>query len=283
MTAKGQRRWRVGTVPFLGARPLDFGLGDHPAVYLASDVPSRLAERLDREELDAALLPSIDYFRLTADALERHRHRPLVIVPGIAVASRGPVGSVLLACRMDHGVARHVALDPSSHTANCLVRLILKDVYGCEPHFRWPVPDPAAPDRASDAALLVGDRALRHEQRDDYQTIDLGEAWHRHVGLPFVWAVWTVRESDDAAALAAILHEVKARGLEARDALARAWARRAGVSEDAARAHLHEDVRYDLGADELAGLRRFHQWAASEELAPLHIPIRLIDFPAGQA
>ena len=283
MAGERHRRWRIGTAPYLGARPLDCGLADHPAVDLVTDVPSRLAERLDADELDAALLPVIDYFRLTADALERHRHRPLAIVPGIAVTSRGPSNGVLLACRVDRAVVRHVALDPAGHTSNCLVRLILKEVYGRKPHFRWPVPDPGEPDLESDAVLLVGDRALVHDESDSYQTIDLGEAWDRHAGLPFVYAVWAVRESDGAGDVAAIVHEAKARGLAARDELARAGAARLGIAEDRARAYLRENMRYDLGPDEVAGLQKFYRWAASEELAPLNIPIRLVGPAAGDA
>lgn len=269
-------RWNIGSVSFLNARPLDYGLDAHPDVRLVRDAPSRLAERMEAEELDAALLPTIDYFRLTADAQERHRHRPLVILPGASIASRGAVDSVRLFCRTDLDLARHVALDPNSHTSNCLVRLVVKARCSRTPHFRWPHPDPLSPDTESDAVLLIGNRALVEDESEYYQTIDLGEAWDRLVGLPLVYAMWTARETDDLDQLSAILAEAKARGLAARGELAERGARELGITPEVAERYLRERIHYDLGPDELAGLQHFYRWSAQEELAPLHIPIRMV-------
>ena len=102
MIRPGRDKWRIGNVSFLNARPFGFGLAADPRVELTEDVPSKLAELLENEQLDAALIPVLDYFRLTAEALERHRHRPLVIMPGLAIASDGPVASVRVFCRADY-------------------------------------------------------------------------------------------------------------------------------------------------------------------------------------
>ncbi|MBN2584609.1 MAG: menaquinone biosynthesis protein [Planctomycetes bacterium] len=280
MTATKRDRWRIGTVKFLNAAPLGFGLDRRDDVRLVSEVPSRLSEMLERDELDAALLPVISYFRQTAEARERHRHRPLVIVPGISIASCGPAESVLLFCRADYPLIRHVALDPASQTSNCLVRMILKETYGREPHYRWPMPDPAIEDRESDAFLLIGDAALARPQHDFYHVLDLGLAWRRLTGLPMVYAVWAARESDHLAALSAILSEAKAAGLAARDELAREGAARIGIREEAARRYLYETMHYDLGPEALAGLQRFYRWSADQELAPRHIPLVMAGRPS---
>jgi len=275
MIRHGRDKWRIGNVSFLNARPFGFGLAEHPRVELSFDVPSRLSERLEREELDVALIPAIDYFRLTAEALERHRLRPLVIMPGLALGSDGPVGSVRVFCRADYPVLRHVALDPRSHTSNCLARLILNKVYDVHAHYRWPLPDPWQLDEESDAFLLIGDAALTHDRKEYIRIFDLGEAWQRHTHRPFVYAVWAAGEADDLAELAGILNEAKTRGLAAREALAREAAAELGLPEEQMRRYLYENMRYDLGPAELAGLERFYRWAATEELAPPNIPIRL--------
>ncbi|NIA20464.1 MAG: hypothetical protein GWP05_00515 [Anaerolineaceae bacterium] len=274
-------KWRIGTVSFLNAGPLAFGLDERAEVELVRDLPARLTARMETEELDAALIPVIDYFRLTAEARERHRHKPLLIVPGVAIASRGPAESVCLFCRTDYPLIRHVALDPASHTSNCLVRLILKESYGCRPHYRRPRPDPAAEDRDSDAFLLIGDPALAHPRHDFHHVLDLGQAWHRLMGLPFVYAVWVVRETVDQPQLVDLLTEAKRLGLAAREKIARAGAERLGIPAEQARRYLYEAMRYDLGPEELAGLERFYRWASDEELAPRRTPI-VMARPSGQ-
>ena len=281
MPRTSRDRWRIGTVSFLNAAPLSFGLDQRSDVELVRDLPARLAVRMENEELDAALIPVIDYFRLTAEARERHRHRPLVVVPGIAIASRGPAESVCLFCRADYPLIRHVALDPASHTSNCLVRLILKESYGCRPHYRWPTPDPATEDRDSDAFLLIGDPALARPRHDFHHVLDLGEAWRRLMGLPFVYAVWVVREAGDLAGLVEILSEAKRRGLAERERLARAGAERIGITEERARRYLYDTIHYDLGTEELAGLARFYRWASDKKLAPRRTPM-VMATPTGQ-
>ena len=147
---RASRKWRVGTVSFLNAWPLSYGLDGHPLIDLVSAPPSHLAELMNEGLLDVAMLPVIDYFRLTAEALERHRHKPLVLMPDMAIACRGEVKSVRLFCRQEYENIRHVALDPASHTSNVLVRLICKHVLGINPHFRWPEPDAERMDEESE-------------------------------------------------------------------------------------------------------------------------------------
>src|SRR3954471_8578237 len=77
--------FRVGSVRYLNAVPLTRGLEDE--VIFAT--PSKLAEMLQREELDAALVS-------VTEVLLKDRYD---VLDGIAVASLGEVKSVLLAHR----------------------------------------------------------------------------------------------------------------------------------------------------------------------------------------
>ena len=84
---------RVGAVSYLNAKPLYYGLCDiAPDVRLTMDVPSRLAEQLAAGELDVALIPSVEYLRGVGRGYE--------IIPGFAIAARGPVRSVKLFSRV---------------------------------------------------------------------------------------------------------------------------------------------------------------------------------------
>jgi len=266
---------RIGAANYLGARPLVFGLDERPEVRLVQATPSRTAELLEADELDAGLIPSIDYFRLTVEAKERQRHRPLAIIAGIAVGSDGPAGSVRLFCRRDWPFMRHVAVDPDSRTCSCLVRLLLKRLYGCKPHYRLPRPHPEGLDQESDALLLIGDRGLTYQEPGCRAVVDLGEIWGRYARKPFVYAVWVARETEKLGRLTAVLSEAKKGGLAARDEIACRGAEALAIPVEQARTFLYENMRYDLGPAELVGLETFYRWAAQEELAPQSVPIRL--------
>ena len=79
---------RIGSVAYLNAMPLIAGLAVDPAVELVTDSPAGIAQRLERGELDAGLVPVAEAARQNLWAL-----------PGPAVAARGPVRSVFLISR----------------------------------------------------------------------------------------------------------------------------------------------------------------------------------------
>src|SRR5947207_2847003 len=169
---------RFGVVPYLNVAPIIEGLRGDPSVELVRDVPSRLLDRLRRGEIDAGIVPSIDY----ASAPE------LLAVPGIAIAARGPVRSV----RLLHGVplddVRTVALDESSHTSVALLRVLLRERLGRDPEYLTRPPELDAMLEEADAALLIGDAALF--AGEDQPSLDLGAEWLARTGLPFVFAFW---------------------------------------------------------------------------------------------
>ena len=62
---------RIGAVQYLNSRPLIYGLGDS----LDFDLPSRLADRLASDDLDAALIPSIELFQRLDTPLAKSSRR----------------------------------------------------------------------------------------------------------------------------------------------------------------------------------------------------------------
>src|SRR5947209_12275715 len=115
---------RIGAVTYLNTKPLIHDLDElAPGAELVLDVPSRLAEQLDRGELDVALIPIIEYFR----------HGGYRVVPDIAIASQGPVLSVTLFSRQPWPQIRRVALDEGSRTSAALTQVLLRNRYGARP------------------------------------------------------------------------------------------------------------------------------------------------------
>jgi chorismate dehydratase len=270
---------RIATVPYLNARPLVHGLAGRPDVSLSSAAPSALADRLRRGEADAALVPSIDYFRLAADRGERIRGGAaggVVALPVAAIGSRGPVGSVRLFGYTEPKQVRRVRLDAESRTSNVLARLLMNRAMNLAPHFA--MPDEGGPGtRPPDAEVMIGDRALAAAPDAAEWVMDLGEAWDHLVRLPFVYAFWTARTGAALARLAAVLAEARAAGLAARPAIARAAAEELGLTSEALETYLVEMVRYDFGRREQKGLVAFYRMAVEDGLAPEGARLRVVD------
>lgn len=250
---------RVGAVEYLNSKPLYEGLTEvRPDVSLTLDLPSRLADAMARGELDVGLIPAAEYLRGDGYSL----------VPGVAVGSFGPVLSVTLFSRVPWRRVRRVALDVGSRTSAALTRVILRHRYGVVPELRQ-LPMDADPEALDcDAALLIGDRAMRACLPGYKYAFDLGQEWTDWTGLPFVFAVWAVRPGVSLDGLDGSLREVRDRGLGDAGAIAEREAARLGLDAGFCRRYLTNVIRFDLGPRERAGLARFARLAAAAGLVP---------------
>lgn len=250
---------RVGAVNYLNTKPLIYDLEAlAPQAELLLDVPSRLADDLAAGRLDVALIPVIEYFRAGSYS----------IVPDIAIASRGPVLSVTLFSRVPWASIRRVALDEGSRTSAALTQILLRKRYGVRPEV-VPLPmDGQAEDADADAVLLIGDRAMRACLPGFAHAFDLGQEWHDWTGLPFVYAVWAVREGADLGPVAAALAEAKRRGCDRTGLIAHEEAPRLGLDAGFCRRYLAHLLHFDLGPREQAGLHHYYMLACELGLAP---------------
>jgi chorismate dehydratase len=252
-------RIRVGAVNYLNTKPLIENLtAIAPNVELSLDVPSKLAEQLRDGELDVALIPVIEYFRAGSYS----------IVPDIAIASRGPVLSVTLFSRVPWQRIRSVALDEGSRTSSALAQILLKRRHAVEAALQ-PLPLNAHPeDLATDAVLLIGDRAMRACLPGFAHAYDLGQEWFDWTGLPFVYAVWAVREDFDLAGVDLALLQAKRHGVACSGTIAQREAPLLGLDAGFCRRYLSNILSFDLGPRERAGLQRFYSLACDLGLAP---------------
>lgn len=244
---------RVGAVNYLNTKPLVEGLTSFaPNVQLSLDLPSRLADRLATGALDVGLIPVVEFFR----------GDNYTFVPNIAIGARGPVLSVTLFSKVPWGEIRSVSLDEGSRTSAALTRIVLQKRYGVRPRFE-PLPiDSPADDLATDAVLLIGDRAMRACLPGHRFAYDLGEEWAAWTGLPMVFAVWAVRGGVDLGAAAGAFHRAKEYGLAHAGAIAQREAPGLGLDPGFCRRYMSNIIRYDLGPAELAGMERYRELAA---------------------
>lgn len=245
--------FRVGSVPYLNAVPLTRGLEGQ--VILAT--PAKLAEMLQRDELDAALVS-------VTEVLFNDRYD---VLDGIAVASLGEVKSVLLAHRYPLADAREIFCDTASLTSVNLLRVLLAE-QGLKPEFK-PL---ATYDAASmpDFALLIGDPAIDFLRSGQSHVIwDLGAAWSDLTRLPFVYAVWALRRGIDNQSLRRQLRDAKDFGLETLDYIIGS---RSEYDLEFRKDYLGWHIHYHLGSDEKRGLAKFMELLRKHELGPVHEP-----------
>jgi chorismate dehydratase len=244
-----RRALRVGSVSFLNAKPLIYGLEDADDVELSLAVPSGLLEELRREELDVALLPVIDYQRMEG----------LRVVPSGGIGCFGETLTVRIFSKRPVEEIRTLACDTDSHTSVALARVIFAERYGTRPTFvDWTREE----EQPCDARLLIGDKVVCEEPAGFEHQVDLGSAWRALTGLPFVFAVWTARDGVDLGDLPGRLEEAKRRGLENVAEIVKRYAVGRGWPAGLALQYLSVYLKFDVGERELRAIRLFHELTA---------------------
>ncbi|MDX2151634.1 MAG: menaquinone biosynthesis protein [Bryobacteraceae bacterium] len=247
-------RARVCAVSFLNTAPLVWGMehGPQRGVFDVSyAVPSACADAVAAGAADIGLVPVAEIARLG-----------LHIAPGVGIACRGAVRSILLVSKVAVRQIRTLAADTSSRTSVELARVILREKFGVAPEFIRMSPSLASMLGAADAALLIGDAALRLEPAElPFVTLDLGAEWVEMTGRPFVFAAWAGRARHVTPEVGRVFVTSYEYGRAHLDDLVEAEARRRGFDEGLVRRYLTEHIRFELGEPEREGLRLFLDYA----------------------
>lgn len=262
-----KRRLRIGGVSYLNSRPLVDGLAVMPGVELSTDLPSRLADQLARGQLDAALVPSIEYFR----------HPGYVVASDACVACDGPVRSVKLYGRVPIERIRSLALDEGSRTSAALAQVLLAERFGLRPRLETLPIGHTIRETGADAVMLVGDRGMLAPPGEFAFVWDLGHEWRQWTGLPFVFALWVARAECDLEALRRALGAARDDGCRRLAEIACREAPRVGLPEADCLAYFRENLRFCMGPREQEGLQRFYQLAQRLELAPAGVQLVVHD------
>jgi predicted solute-binding protein len=147
---------KLSIVYYLNALPLSWGFlhGEEREIFdLDLSPPSRCADLLARGDVDAGLIPAIEYQRIGG----------LNVVPNLSVASKETVKSVLLLSKVPVEQVRTIAADNSSRTSICLLQILLRARFKADPVIESHGPDLKAMLARNDAALIIGDAALKAE------------------------------------------------------------------------------------------------------------------------
>lgn len=244
---------RVGSVSFLNAKPLIYGLESDPHVKLELDVPSRLLDGLLEERYDVALLPVIDFQRMPG----------LRLVPSGGIGCDGPTLTVRIFSPVPLEQIATLACDTDSHTSVALARIVLARLYNVRPRF---VDLAAGAVKSETALLLIGDKVVCEEPKGLPHQIDLGDAWKRLTGLPFVFAAWIARKGIELGDLPDRLELAKRDGLAHLDEIIQKYAVPRGWPPEVAHRYLSEYLEFDVTDEHVRAIQLFHQFAFEEGL-----------------
>ncbi len=254
---------------------------NRPEWQVVEAAPAVLNRLLKSGDLDLGFVSSYEYAEHPAD------YR---LLADLSISATGAVGSVFLFSEVELALltGELVLLSPQSKTSNGLIKIILEDFYGVRPRYHLPDDQNVSVDSTHEegraAVLAIGDQALRLKQSGMFPyVLDLGEVWRQHTGLPFVFAVWAVRE-EFCKSHGAILQEIHQEllrcvglGRSRLPEISRLVAPRVPMEPQACLAYL-QGIELDLGPDKIQGLTLFIEHLVRRgEAGPQALPLKIYD------
>jgi len=285
---------RLSINEFLNAAPLAWGLTDGPLAdryNLSFALPARCAEALRQGDADLAIIPAIEYQRIDN----------LALLPGMSVAAKAEVRSILVVSKRPIQRVQRIALDTSSRSSAALVRVLCRSHWKIQPEFVEMEPDASAMLASADAGLVIGDPALRIAVKMDtlatrqsngeqccegdpkdmpvpgFDTLyvyDIGFQWREMTGVPCVLAVWAGRKDAITLQVIADLQASLAFGLEHLSDIAEGASFKLELPAPALEKYLRENLNYSLDSANLAGLQHYYDECASAGIIPRARPIQ---------
>lgn len=289
---------RISIVQYLNTAPLVRGFTHGPLkgkYQLFFTVPSQCAEALRSGEVELAIIPAIELQRIDN----------LVVLPGLCIGSKKSVRSLLLVSKKPIPEVRRIALDRSSRSTQALVHILCQKHWRISPDFFEADPDLPVMLQNADAALIIGDPALRLALNSESSAQchaagelripaefaglsssaplflhDIVENWRAFSGLPAVLAVWAarpnavtpevVRDFNDSLVFGAQhLHEISAEA-----------SRELNLPAAKIMCYLTENIDYTFDDENLRGLQRYFELAAETGLTRHAKPPLIASFDA---
>ncbi len=224
------------------------------AVQIDFSIPAVCAEKVDREEVDIGLVPVAQIIR-----------QRLEVASTVGIAAEGPVRSILLFSQKPWQCIKTMAADRSSRTSVELAKIILRERFGVEANVCSAEPDLPQMMAQADAALIIGDPALRIDPaRVPYECLDLGQEWTALTGLPMVFAAWAGKPGKPNSELQDLTTASYQFGRERVAEIARQEHEKRGISEELALTYLRSHIRYELGVREQKGMETFMEMVGND-------------------
>ncbi len=280
------QKLRISIVQFLNTAPLVWGFTNGPLAgkyELSFTVPSQCAEALRAGAADIAIIPVIEYQRIPG----------LVVLPDLAIASQNRVRSLLIVAKKPIEQVQSIALDRSSRSTQALTRMLAAEHWKIEPEYFETAPDLGEMLEMADAAMLIGDPALRlsiaMEKKSTvspqgraicqaaalgifgdeiFHVYDVVGEWRRYASLPAVMAVWAAKPEVVSSEVLEDFAASRNFGLSHVPAICAEAARELELPQGALESYLRQNIDFSLGEENQRGLEKYFREAAKLGLIP---------------
>jgi chorismate dehydratase len=289
---------RISIVEFLNTAPLVWGFTDGPLAGkydLSFAVPSQCAEDLRAGRADVGIVPSIEYQRM----------ENVVALPGMSIAAKNEVRSLLVVSKVPIELAKTFALDTNSRSSVGLARILCLRHWNIAPEFIDMAPDPEQMLARADAALVIGDPALRLRLKmdalqakvpqaegccccggEDEQPIrgvetlfiyDIAQQWREMTGRPCVLALWVARRGVLTPEIVADFQASREYGLAHIGEIAEGAALKLELPPRELERYLTESIDFSLDEENLAGLKLYYEECSRAGLIPRVRELEFVD------
>src|ERR1700680_2730981 len=280
------KKLRISIVQYLNTAPLVWGFTNGPLAGkydLSFTVPSQCAEALRIGAADIAIIPAIEYQRIPN----------LVVLPDLAIASQNRVRSLLIIAKKPIEQVRSIALDRSSRSTQALTRILAAEHWNIDPEFFETEPDLRMMLEKADAAMIIGDPALRISiaiekkstvgpqgraicqaatlgmtSAEIFHVYDVVGEWRKFSSLPAVMAIWAARPEVVTPEVLADFTASRNFGLTQIAAISLEAARELELPQQALESYLRHNIDFSLGEENRRGLERYFHEAGKLGLIP---------------
>lgn len=260
LAMKHNRPFRLGRIDYANAWPLFHYIQDENGLEIVRDVPSGLNRALQAGDIDMSAISSFSY---AANA--EHYY----LLPDLSVSSPSRVNSILLFLNkpLERVLQGTIAVTDTSATSVNLLRILMERHFGGSPHYVAEPPDLDTMLAKADAALLIGDPAIKASwQQRGGTVLDLGELWRTWTGHGMTFALVAVRRDMPPSAAHVIertyraMQDSKRRSLHNLSPLVTKACTLIGGTAEYWHRYFTE-LKFDFGTSEQAGLQLYFDYA----------------------
>jgi chorismate dehydratase len=223
------------------------------------------------------------------------------VLPDMAVAAKDEVRSILVVAKKPIELAKRIALDTSSRASQALVKILADGLWGIKPEFVDAPPDASEMLQSADAALIIGDPALRIAMKMEalaakvasgedcckgdpedmpvpgFETTfvyDVAYQWREMTGKPCVLAIWAGRPEVMTPEVVADFEASKRFGVSHLRDICEAAAIKLDMPPRELERYLSENIHFGLEPEYLEGLGLYYEKAAALGLIPRNKPLQ---------
>jgi len=261
---------RIGEIPYANCIPLFHSLrkgGGTTGLTFVRGEPATLNRMLYNGKVDLAPSSSFEY------GLHPERY---FLIPDLSISSGEEIQSVLLFSEVpiEELGGKAILLSSASASSNALLRILLRKRYKLKCHYSL-AEGGALEDAEIAARLDIGNSALKAHLKHEEKGLvyDLSVLWREFTGLPFVFALWMIRQEivhekeEEIHRLAAQLRQARSYAELHYPEIAREVAESVGIRADNL-VRYWESISYDLDDDKIASLQHYFDEASDLGLIP---------------